>query len=143
MGRSETAAASLGFKILLPTLVKQMNRKNKNLIVNILQNGFIEDENEYLNDNLADMMYNYDYEGNGCIATKNYLLEYIKQQALSDEFILFPVKEILSSTRWGYERLGYNGKSRLLNFVDMTIDMSEYKEIKSTEPVFIIHQYSS
>ena len=50
MARSEYAKASIGIKILLSDLIQQINKDNWNLIKEMLENGFIEDENEYFND---------------------------------------------------------------------------------------------
>jgi hypothetical protein len=44
MGRSETATASLGIKILLSDLVSQIDETNFDLIKKILEDGFIEDD---------------------------------------------------------------------------------------------------
>ena len=50
MGRCETSTASIGIKILLSELVLQINEKNFNLIKEMLNNGFIEDQNQYFNE---------------------------------------------------------------------------------------------
>ena len=50
MGKSETASAALGIKILLSDLIPQINETNFNLIKKMLYDGFIEDSNDYYNE---------------------------------------------------------------------------------------------
>jgi hypothetical protein len=50
MGKSETAAASIGIKILLSDLILQINKTNFNLIKKMLYDGCIEDSNGYYNE---------------------------------------------------------------------------------------------
>ena len=50
MGRCETATASLGIRILLSDLIEQINKENFNLIKKMLNDGIIEDSNEYFNE---------------------------------------------------------------------------------------------
>ncbi len=50
MGRCDTATASLGIKILLSDLIDQINKDNFNLIKKMLDDGIIEDSNEYFNE---------------------------------------------------------------------------------------------
>ena len=141
MGRCESVTASLGIKILLPTLVEQMKSTNTKLIINMLMDGFIEEENEEFDNRWAAIVDSESVNENDCNATKTYLMEHIRSNDLSDKFLLFPIKEILTSSRWGYNREGSNGLSRKLDF-DMTIDWSEYREIVSAEEVFIINQHA-
>ena len=50
MGKSETASASIGIKILLSDLILQINKTNFGLIKKMLYDGFIEDSNDYYNE---------------------------------------------------------------------------------------------
>lgn len=47
---SKTLTASIGIKILLSDLILQINEKNFNIIKEILNNGFLEDENDTFNE---------------------------------------------------------------------------------------------
>ena len=50
MGKSETASAFIGIKILLSDLISQLNETNFPLIKNMLYDGCIEDSNGYYNE---------------------------------------------------------------------------------------------
>jgi len=50
MGKSETASASIGIKILLSDLLEQINETNFTLIKKMLYDGCIEDMNGYYNE---------------------------------------------------------------------------------------------
>jgi len=50
MGKCESATASIGIKILLSDLILQINETNFNLIREMLNDGFIEDKNDYFNE---------------------------------------------------------------------------------------------
>jgi hypothetical protein len=50
MGKCDGATASIGIKISLSDLVLQLNETNMDLIIEMLTNGFIEDDNEFLNE---------------------------------------------------------------------------------------------
>ncbi len=50
MGKCETATVSIGIKILLSYLGKQINAENMELVKEMLLNGFIEDENGLFNE---------------------------------------------------------------------------------------------
>ena len=163
MGKSETSTASIGIKILLSTLILQINETNLNLIKKMLYIGLIEDSNGYYNE-----VYKYiiGYDDGDIELPKNYLdfKEYLLQEfknngsyykskfsskiepdlgngCLLEKILLVPIKEILSTERWGYERYGTNSASRPLDF-DLTLDLQEYKEIKNYDISFIISQHS-
>jgi hypothetical protein len=53
--------------------------------------------------------------------------------------LLVPIKHILSTDRWGYNREGINSLSRPVDF-DLSVSTEEYKEIKNFNIVFFIHQ---
>jgi hypothetical protein len=62
---------------------------------------------------------------------------------LWDQYLLVPVKEILSTTRYGYDRYGTNATSRPLDF-DFNISSNKYKDIlnANADMVFILEQNS-
>ena len=58
MGKCESASSSIGLKILLSDIVQQINEKNLKLIIKMLEDGFIEDDNDYFNEVFTEIMYN-------------------------------------------------------------------------------------
>ena len=159
MGKEETSSASIGIKILVSDLISQINEQNFKLIYDILYNGFIEDDNDYCNDMYNEIMYYKDLPENW-LEFKKYLetnfkkygsynksrvnseISYtIKNGCLYDKYLLVPVKEILSTTRWGYDREGINGLSTSVDF-DNSINIDAYKELENYNIVFIIKQHS-
>jgi hypothetical protein len=163
MGKSETATAAIGLKILLSELVSQIKETNFNLIKKMLYDGTIEDSNGYYNEAYK-IILGYD---DGDIelpetynAFKDYLTEQFKNHGsyykskfsneitsdlehgcLLEKELLVPIKEILSTERWGYGRYGINSTSRPLDF-DLSLDLKEYEAIKKFTLVFIIKQHS-
>lgn len=161
MGKCESATSSIGIKILLSDIVSQINDKTFKLIMELLDNGFIEDDNDYFNEVYTDIIYNSDVMDNDDFEdVKNTLTNEFQNRGsitkykfssreeptlsngcLFDKYLLFPVKEILSTDRWGYDRSGTNGSSRALDF-DFSIDTEKYNELNNFEIVFILKQYS-
>jgi len=161
MVQSDTATASIGIRILVSDLILQMNETNMELIKKILCDGCIEDANGFYNENFKDIV-GYEYEDNELpneyLQCKEYLINELKNKGsynknrftneitpdfgdgcLLDKELLFPIKNILSTERWGYNRVGINSSSRSLDF-DLSINMEEYKEIKNFNVVFIVKQ---
>jgi hypothetical protein len=64
MGKCEHCTVSVGIKILLSDLVLQINEKNVDLIKEILNDGFISDENEHYNDAYSDIIWGNDLPEN-------------------------------------------------------------------------------
>jgi hypothetical protein len=164
MGRCETATASIGIKILLSDLVLQINETNFALIKEMLDAGFIEDKNDYFNEVYRDIIdcneldpdnvsANYsdvkqylinEFKNKGSLSKSKFSSEVkhtLKNGSLLDKHLLVPVKEILETERWGYERYGINSSSRSMDF-DLSVDIDKYKEIEKTEIVFILWQSS-
>jgi hypothetical protein len=164
MGKCETAKSSIGIKILLSELILQINETNFNLIKNILNKGFVEDENDYFNEVYLDIIdcdeldpentsFNYinvrehlinKFKNNGSLIKSKFTSEVkptLKYGCLFDKTLLVPVKEILMTNRWGYDRYGINGISRPIDF-DLSVNIEKYKEIKNIEIVFIESQHS-
>lgn len=160
MVKCEKVKASIGIKILLSDLILQINETNFNLIKEMLNDGFIEDENDYFNEVYDTILYNEDLDNLDYVDTKEYFIHqftnngtYIKRKysnlvksslyhgCLFEKKLLLPIKEILSNDRWGYDRNGTNCISRRIDF-DLTMNIDKYKEIEKTEIVFILGQHS-
>jgi hypothetical protein len=60
---------------------------------------------------------------------------------LFEKELLVPIKEILETERWGYERYGVNSASRPLDF-DLSVDLKEYEDIKNFNIIFFVKQHS-
>ena len=128
MGRVESVNASIGIKILLTDLVSQMNETNATLIQTMLDDGCIEDDNNYSNQTYQTIVDN--------LKTDSLLSEFTTK--LKDEYLLVPLKGIISTQRWGYNREGKN--SRSMPMQDLSVNTDEYNIIKNCELVFIIIQ---
>ena len=165
MGKCETATASLGIIILLSDLVSQINENNFTLIKKMLYDGCIEDCNGYFNEAYKNIL-GYDDGDIEIPEPYNEFKEYVSEQftahgsyykskfsskvepdlshgCLWDQNLLIPIKEILETERWGYERYGANSLSRELDF-DLSVDLEEYKKqnIEKYKVVFMIKQHS-
>jgi len=130
MGRHESAEASIGIKILLCDLLSQVNETNVEQINDMLQDGFIEDDNDHLNNTYLALLEELTLE------SKDRLME--KCNDFNKE-LLVPIKKILSTGRWGYYREGANGCSKPLDF-DLSCDIPN---ITNYSTVFILKQYAS
>ena len=165
MGKSETATASIGIKILLTDLVSQINETNFTLIKKMLYDGCIEDDNGYFNE-VYKKIIGYDdgdielpeqYDTFKEYVTEQFKLngDYYKSKisskvepdltngCLLEKNVLVPVKDLLDTERWGYERYGINSASRPLDF-DLSINLDDYKKynIEKYTVVFILKQHS-
>jgi len=159
MGKSETASASIGIKILLSDLIIQINKINFNLIKKMLYDGCIEDSNGYYNEAYQNIIDN-DELPQTYNEFKDYIIEQfklhgsyykskfsskvepdLKDGSLFERYLLVPVKDILSTERWGYERYGINSASRPLDF-DLSVDLKLYEEIKNYSIIFLVKQHS-
>jgi hypothetical protein len=163
MGRCDTATAALGIKILLSDLIKQINEENFNLIKKMLNDGIIEDSNEYFNevyqkvigydDADVELPSNYlefkkhltkEFRCNGSYFKSkqtNFVEPYLNKGCLYDRYLLVSIKELISTERWGYDRCGINSTSRELDF-DLTVDTDEYKMIKKFNISLILKQHA-
>jgi len=160
MGKCENSTTSIGIKILLSDLILQINEKNFDLIKEILNDGFISDQNEYYNDAYTDIIWCMDLPKN-YLEYKNFLEQEFKNKGsylhirnsnkietdlrngcLLEKELLLPIKNILETERWGYDRYGRNGSYCPINFMCPSLDMEKYKEIEKYTIVFIIEQYS-
>jgi hypothetical protein len=161
MGKSETASAGIGIKILLSDLVSQINQINFDLIKKMLYDGCIEDANDYYNEAYRIIMvYGEDELPENYSEFKAYITEQFKKNgsyykskfsskvepnltegSLYENYLLVPIKEILETERWGYERYGINSASRPLDF-DLSVDLKPYEEINNFKVIFMIKQHS-
>jgi hypothetical protein len=159
MGKCETSRTSIGIKILLSDLILQINETNFDLIKEILNEGFISDENEYYNDAYTEIILCNNLPKN-CLEFKDFLEQEFKNRGsylhvktcnkikpdlsngcLLEKELLLPIKNILRTDRWGYNREGRNGNYRPIDF-DLSVDIEKYKEIEKYTIVFILEQYS-
>ena len=165
MGKSETATAAIGIKILLSDLVAQLNVTNFSLIKKMLYDGCIEDANGYC-DEVYKKIIGYDdgdiimpetYDTFKDYVTEQFKLngDYYKSKSTSivtsdlshgcllEKELLVPIKTLLETERWGYERYGINSASRPLDF-DLSVNLEEYKKnnIEKYKVVFIVKQHS-
>jgi hypothetical protein len=154
MGKCETSSTSIGIKILLSDLIFQINEKNFGLIKQILNDGFISDSNEYYNDAYTEIILCNNLPKN-YLEFKDFLEQEFKNKGsylhfktsdlsngcLLEKELLLPIKKILETDRWGYNREGRNGNYRPIDF-DLSVDTEKYKEIEKYTIVFILEQYS-
>jgi hypothetical protein len=163
MGKCETSTASLGIRILLSDLIEQINKDNFNLIKKMLNDGIIEDSNEYFNevyqkvigydDADVELPNNYmefkkhltkEFKNNGSYFKSKHSSKVepcMENGCLYDRYLLVLIREILSTDRWGYSREGTNCTSIPIDF-DLTVDTEEYKMIKNFKICFFIKQHS-
>jgi hypothetical protein len=155
MGKVETASAFIGMKILLSDLVLQINESNFNLIKKMIYDGCIEDSNNHYNDDYRNII-GYDDNDNRLPDTylecKEYLINAFQysnckleadliNECLFEQHLLVPIKDILETERWGYNRDGANSASRSLDF-DLSVDIKIYEDIKNFSIIFFIKQHS-
>ena len=160
MVRCDTSTASIGIKILLSDLISQMNEMNVELIKKMLCKGCIEDSNGSFNEVFKKIV-GYEYEENELpkeyLQCKKYLIDMFKNngsyfedrysgkitpdlsKCLFEKELLVPIKDILSTDRWGYNRNGINSLSRPLDF-DLSVSIEEYKEMEHFNIVFFVQQ---
>jgi hypothetical protein len=161
MGLCDTVTASIGIKILLSDLILQMNETNIELIKKMGCEGCIEDSNGYFNEVFKKIV-GYEYDENDLpkeyLQCKEYLITKFKNNgsyyedrysgektyhvndgSLFEKELLVPIKEILSTERWGYNRRGINSLSRPFDF-DLSATTEKYKEIKNFNIIFFVRQ---
>ena len=163
MGKCETATASLGIKILLSDLIEQINEDNFTLIKKMLNDGIIEDSNEYFNevyqkvigydDMDVELPENYlefkefltkEFKNNGSYYKSKFSSKIepdLNKGCLYDKYLLISIRNLIETDRWGYSREGTNCASIPIDF-DLTVDTDEYKMIKKFTKIFIIKQHS-
>ena len=159
MVKCETSRSSIGIKILLSDLVLQINETNFDLIKEILNDGFISDKNEHYNDAYAevilcnDLPKNYlefkeflerEFKNKGSYLHSRYSKTEpdLRNGCLFEKELLLPIKKILETDRWGYDRYGRNGCCCPIDFISPSLDIEKYKDIEKYTIVFILEQYS-
>jgi len=163
MGKSETATASIGIKILLSDIISQINETNFSLIKKMVYDGCIEDSNGYYNEAYKNIL-GYGEDDNELpedyLEFKNFLINEFKTKgsyykskfssevepdltdgSLFEQYLLVPIKDILETERWGYGRYGVNSASRPLDF-DLSVGVKEYEDIKHFSIIFFVKQHS-
>ena len=122
MGRCESATVSTGIKILLGALLDQITDENEDLISEMLEEGFIEDENETLNE---------------------YFIRSLDEpnEDLLENYLLVPVSNVIETARWGWGREGINGISTDFYSIHEP-NLEKYKGLKNIKTVFILQQNS-
>jgi hypothetical protein len=160
MGKCETSTMSIGIKILLSDLILQINEKNFDLIKEIINDGFISDSNEYYNDAYTEIIWCNDLPKD-YLEYKVFLEQEFKKKGsylhvrnsskiepdlrngcLFERELLLPIKRVLETERWGYDRYGRNGSYCPINHLSPSLDIEKYKEIEKYTIVFILEQYS-
>ena len=165
MGKSETASASIGIKILISDLIAQINETNFPPIKKMLYDGCIEDSNDYYNEAYK-IILGYDDGDIELPETYNEFKNHVSEQfkihgsyykskfsskvepnitrgCLLEKELLVPIKTLLETERWGYERYGINSVSRPIDF-DLSVNLEEYEKnnIEKYKVVFILKQHS-
>lgn len=164
MGKCESVCASLGVKVLVADLLEQLDESNFEIIKKMLYHGCIEDSNDYYNEVYKEIV-GYgegdtelpedDYlEYKKCLLkacqekgslykskTSSRVVADLNHGCLLEKELLVPIKDILSTERWGYGRSGINSKSRPLDF-DLSFVLGEYACIQKVSLVFFVKQQS-
>ena len=153
MRKFETSTTSIGIKILLSDLILQINEKNFDLIKEMLNDGFISDKNEHYNDAYTDIIWcndlpkNYlefkefleqEFKNKGSYLNSNKIEPDLRNGCLFERELLLPIKNILETERWGYDRYGINGSYCPINHLSPSLDIEKYKEIEKYTIVFIL-----
>ena len=137
-GHCDRATASIGVKIVLNDLISQINETNFEQIKTMLEDGFLEDENEEHNEPYCRIFY--DTLPENCLEYKSYLEEKFKEKDVNPRSILlYPMVKILSTERWGWGRSGKNGLSKAIDF-DLSVDTEELEGIEKYSIVFMLCQ---
>jgi hypothetical protein len=134
MGRVEEANVAIGIKILLSDLLPQITAANFEAVRTMLTSGFIEDRNDVYNEVFGDIISRMSYEYKEAFT---FLLMECEEKNLLNEYLLVPIKNILSTERWGYNREGINGISREMDF-DWLIEQPDF--LQRTQIVFLLWQ---
>ena len=140
MGKYDTCSSHIGIEISLSDLISQINETNFDLIQNMLEEGFIED-NVYYNDLYINVI-GAQYLPKNALEFKEFLLDLLENEPFFHDPFLIPVKELLEVDIqvYGRYRYGTNGVSRPATFkVSLGKKETErYKVIKKKKIVFIL-----
>ncbi len=141
MGFSQNATVSIGIKIQLEKLANQINEHNFDNILKIFDTAYIDDENNDFTHSLRLILIELDGEQDykkfknkfikeikkrGTTATSHHgkVVEVFSYGYLNEKYLLIPLKNLISTSRYGYGREGINGTSFSLN-----IDVEHIKNI--------------
>ena len=149
MGKCETSTASIGIRILLSDLILQINKTNFSLIKEVLTKGCIEDGDDYYNESYDKVMESALTESylfkEDCQEVKEYFNTTFKrfgsEESLFEKALVLPIKEILTNSRWGYDRYGTNCIARTMDF-DLSVDIEKFQDLEHIEIVFLLRQRS-
>jgi hypothetical protein len=163
MGRTEYVNAYLGIKISLESLISQINESNYILIKDMLKDGYIEDSYGNFNrtykiiisdNNYQNIIINKEVERMKEYLTKEFMHGMstesgyhgttqinIYDGSLIEQYLLVPIKQLLTNQRYGYDIYETNGISRQIDF-DLSVNVEKYKEINNFEIVFMLKQVS-
>jgi hypothetical protein len=163
MGKSESSSIYIGIKILISHLIEQLNESNFVLIKKLLQDGFIDYDNGFFNENYIKIEKEFKIQDiekfknnimnilktNGDIAKSKFSSETkndLSRGTLYEQTLLIPIERIMKTERWGYDRYGTNGTYRKLDFDIEIIKNKIYDEYKNKindfEIVMILEQFS-
>lgn len=161
MGFRQSSTVFIGLKIQLEKLANQINESNYNEILNILEKSYIDDENNDFTHTLRSVLYDLTKDEKNYEQFKNEFSEEIKKRGtivqlyngkideifdygyLSEKYLLFPIKQILDTYRYGYGREGINGTSCTLDFDIESIKkdiLEKYIWMKDIEIVMMVQQ---
>lgn len=150
MAKCETATASIGIRILLSNLIPQINKNNYPLIKEMLTKGCIEDEDDYYNESYNKVIESAPTElfffKEDCEEVKDYFITTFKRfgscdESLFEKALVLPINEILTNSRWGYDRYGTNCIARTMDF-SLSVDIEKFKDLEHIEIVFLLRQHS-
>jgi hypothetical protein len=149
MGRCDHVSASIGLRIRLSDLILQINEDNDDLIREMVEEGCIEDENDYFNEVFEAIRQDLPstdmkaYLTHECTTRGTYqksrdgrVVPTLKHGSLWDQWLLVPVKVMVSMERWGHDREGQNGVSTPLDL--SAVPLERYRAIEHASTVCIL-----
>ncbi len=160
MGFSQNAIVSIGIKIQLEKLAHQINKQNFDDILKIFDTAYIDDENNDFTHTLRLVLIDLDGEKDyekfktkfikeikkrGTTASSHYgkVVEVFSYGYLNEKYLLIPLKDLISTSRYGYGREGINGTSCGLNIDTQHIKNiieEKYNWLKDGELVMMVQQ---
>ena len=147
MGKTETASAAIGIKILLSDLVEQINETNFNLIKKMLYDGCIEDSNGYYNEAYK-IILGHDEDNIELPQTYKEFKENVTEQFkvhgsyYKSKFSSKVEPDLKHGTLFErYLLVPVNSASRPLDF-DLSVDLKIYEDIENFSIIFFVKQHS-
>ncbi len=146
MTRYESSTVSIGFKIAIKELVKQLNEDNFYVVKKLFEEGFIPDSNGTVNQYFKSIIDDEDIPDD-CKEYKSHLKKHFKKivpndkddekVSINDMYLLVPVHKIMETTRWGKNRKGTNG-----TFCEIDFDIENLKEQIKNEYEHMFSKYN-